>query len=214
MAAAAPDVERGFELLTDPGPDLQRVVLMLDHADALDPAALRYVQFAAHGAPLRLVFAGGRGLRALLEREEFGLLRRRFIGYAPAPPQAPASKAAAPAPTFVTLPTSGRTDQGFDAEAFPGGAEAALEFAAFEKRLIGGDGDWDRADRHNPDLHHPDWGLPIKWHAPISEPDRHSTRWLMAGAGMAIFAAAAFWLINSGLLASCFADMLRMTATR
>lgn len=208
-ATAAPDLECGFELLTDPGPDLQRVVLMLDQADALDPAALRYVQFAAHGAPLRLVFAGGRGLCALLEREEFGLLRRRFIGYAPAAPLEPAPKTAAPVPLVVADPPSSRTDEGFDAEAFPGGAEAALEFAAFEKSLAGGDRNWERADRHHPDRHHPDRDRPIEWHAPISEPDRRSAHWMLAGAGMAVFAAATLWLINSGLLASYLADMLR-----
>ena len=207
-AAAVPDLERGFELLTDPGPDLQRIVLMLDQADALDPAALRYVQFAAHGAPLRLVFAGGHGLCALLGREEFGLLRRRFIGYAPAAPPELA-KAATPIPSFVADPASSRTDEGFDAEAFPGGAEAALEFAAFEKSLAGGERDWVLADRHDPAPHHPARDRPIEWHAPISQPDRRSTHWMLAGAGMAVFAAVALWLINSGLLASYLSDMLR-----
>ena len=219
---AAPDLERGFELLTDPGPDFQRVILMLDRADALDPAALRYVQFAAHGAPLRLLFAGGQGLRALLEREEFGLLRRSFSGYAPSSPGEPAPKPAAPATSVDTHPTAARTIEGFDAKAFPGGAEAALEFAAFEKGLASGDRNWNRPDRdrppgqspdsREPDWREPDWGHAVKWQAPVSEPDRHSTRWLLTGAGMAVFAAAVLWLISSGLLASYLADMVRTNA--
>lgn len=201
VTTTAPDLERGFELLTDPGPDFQRVVLVLDRADALDPAALRYVQFAAHGAPLYLLFAGGQGLRALLEREEFGLLRRRFIGHAPASPLELAPKPAIPVPSFVAAPTPSRTAERFDAEAFPGGAEAALEFAAFEKSLAGGDRDGERPERDRP----------TEWHAPVSEPDRRSTHWMLAGAGMAVFAAMAFWLISSGLLTRYLAEVFRTT---
>lgn len=216
VATTVPDLERGFELLTDPGTDCQRVVLMLDQADALDPAALRYVQFAAHGAPLRLLFAGGQGLHALLEREEFGLLRRRFIGYAPSSSLGSMPKPAAPMTSFVAAPTPSRVSEGFHAEAFPGGAEAALQFAAFEKNLAESG-----RDRHSPNWHDPnaerptqrDAERPIQWQAPISEPDRRSSHWLLAGAGMAVFAAVALWLINSGLLVSYLAGMLRATTS-
>lgn len=193
-APAVPDLERGFELLTDPGPDFQRVVLMLDRADALDPAALRYVQFAAHGAPLRLLFAGGPQLHGLLAREEFGLLRRGFAGYAPASLQIPTPMLAASVPSSIADPMPGRIVEGYRAEAFPGGAEAALEFAAFEKGLAEGGCDP---------------GRPLEWHAPISEPSQRSAHFLFAGAAMAILAVAAVWLIDSGLLASCFAVVLR-----
>ena len=208
---ATPDLERGFELLTDPGPEFQQVVLMLDRADALDPAALRYVQFAAHGAPLRLLFAGGQGLRALLAREEFGLLRRSFIGHALSPPVETAPIPASPLTPVDTHPKSARTAKGLDAEAFPGGADAALEFAAIEKSLASGGSDWSHLNGVNPDRHKPDWSHAIGWHAPVSEPARRSTHWLLAGAGMAVFAAAALVLINSGLLASYLADMMRTT---
>ncbi len=194
---AAPDLERGFELLTDPGPDYQRIVLMLDRADALDPAALRYVQFAAHGAPLRLVFAGGRELHGLLEREEFGLLRRGFAGYAPASLPEPAPKPAVPVTSFVADSLPSRTAESSRTDAFPGGAEAALEFAAFEKGLAEGG---------------PDRDFPVEWHAPVSKPARGSAHLLLAGAGMAAFAAAAVWLINSGVLASYLAVVLRTAA--
>lgn len=80
----APDLERGFEMLTDTGANFDRVVLVLDRADALEPAALRYIQFATREFPLRLVFAGGLEMRGLLAREEFASLRRSFVEYAPA----------------------------------------------------------------------------------------------------------------------------------
>ncbi len=194
-ALEAPDLERGFELLTDPGPDLQQVVLMLDRADALDPAALRYVQFAAHGAPLRLLFAGGRELHGLLEREEFGLLRHSFAGYAPEATPDPALKHAVSVPSFTAGPMPSLAADGSPPEAFPGGAEAALQFAAFEKGLAEGGRD-----------------RPIEWHAPISEPNQRSAHWLLAGASMAIFAAGAVWLINSGLLMGYVAMALRTAA--
>ena len=78
------DLERGFELLTGTGPEhgrpgCDRIVLMLDRADALDAAALRYLQLAARGTVLQLLFSAGPGLRALLEWEEFGHLRRGFV---------------------------------------------------------------------------------------------------------------------------------------
>lgn len=196
-ALEAPDLERGFELLTDPGPNFQQVVLMLDRADALDPAALRYVQFAAHGAPLRLLFAGGRELHGLLEREEFGLLRRGFAGPALGPPLETAPKHAASVPSFTAGPMPSPAADGSPPEAFPGGAEAALQFAAFEKGLAEGGRARDR---------------PIEWHAPISEPNQRSAHWLLAGASMAIFAAGAVWLINSGLLTGYLAAALRTAA--
>lgn len=195
---AAPDLERGFELLTDPGPDHQRIVLMLDRAGALDPAALRYIQFAAQGAPLRLVFADGPELRELLEREEFGLLRRRFAAFTPGSSPEPAPKPAPPATPSAAAPVRAWTAEGPRPEAFPGGAQAALEFAAFEKDLTGGGHDRD---------------YPNKWHAPVSEPSRRSTYLLLAGAGMAVSAGATLLLISSGLLTSTLAVLLRTAAS-
>lgn len=84
ITVTAPDLERGFEMLTDTGANFDRVVLVLDRADALEPAALRYIQFATREFPLRLVFAGGLEMRTLLAREEFASLRRSFVEYAPA----------------------------------------------------------------------------------------------------------------------------------
>ncbi len=77
----APDLERGFELLNDPGPDCDRIVLLLDRADAIDPAALRYIQLLIRDAPLRLLFVGGPGFYGLLVQEDFGALRRAFVRY-------------------------------------------------------------------------------------------------------------------------------------
>lgn len=217
VTTTAPDLERGFELLTDPGPGFQRVVLMLDRADALDPAALRYMQFAAHGAPLQLLFAGGQGLHTLLEREEFGLLRHRFVGHSPSSPPKSTPQPAIPVTSFVAAPAPSRTAEGFHVEAFPGGAEAALEFAAFEKSLAEGS-----RNSRNPDWLNSDWQLPasgrpiqcqapVSWQAPISEPGQRSACWLLAGASMAVCAAAALWLISSGLLARCLAEVFRTT---
>lgn len=80
-AFEASDLERGFELLTV-GPDCDRIVLLLDRADALDEAALRYLQMAIRGAPLRLLFVGGSRLDELLAGEDFRALRRGFVWYA------------------------------------------------------------------------------------------------------------------------------------
>jgi hypothetical protein len=85
-ALEASDLERGFELLTvGPDcdrPDCDRIVLLLDRADALDEAALRYLQMAIRGAPLRLLFVGGSRLDELLAGEDFRALRRGFVRHA------------------------------------------------------------------------------------------------------------------------------------
>ncbi|MBC7800390.1 MAG: hypothetical protein H7Z10_07195 [Gemmatimonadaceae bacterium] len=70
------DLETGFDLLTNPGREFDRIVMVLDRADALDAPALRYIQLATRDAPLRLVFVGGPGLHSLLAREEFAATRR------------------------------------------------------------------------------------------------------------------------------------------
>lgn len=80
-ALEASDLERGFELLTV-GPDCDRIVLLLDRADALDEAALRYLQMAIRDAPLRLLFVGGSRLDELLAGEDFRALRRGFVRHA------------------------------------------------------------------------------------------------------------------------------------
>lgn len=76
---SASELEQGFALLTEPGAGFTRVVLLVDRGDALDAAALRYIQFASRDAPLCLVCAGGEPLEALLRRDEFGVLRRLVV---------------------------------------------------------------------------------------------------------------------------------------
>lgn len=93
-ALEASDLERGFELLTV-GLDCDRIVLLLDRADALDEAALRYLQMAIRGAPLRLLFVGGSRLDELLAGEDFRALRGGFVRYA-------APRSAGPDPPFAT----------------------------------------------------------------------------------------------------------------
>jgi hypothetical protein len=85
---------------------------------------------------------------------------------------------------------------------FPGGVEAALEFAAYEKGLLergSGRGREPPIERQ----------APVSGHAPISEPSRHSLHWMLAGASMAAAAAAILLLLSSGLLAAGFAAALR-----
>ncbi len=92
----APDLERGFEMLTDPGMGCDRIVLLLDRADAIDPAALRYVQLLIRDAPLRLLFVGGPVFYGLLVQEDFGALRRAFVRYATETPTATVGPAPIP----------------------------------------------------------------------------------------------------------------------
>lgn len=52
-------LERGFHLLTVPGPGCDRIVLTIDGADCLQDTVFRYLQFACKAAPeLQLVLAG------------------------------------------------------------------------------------------------------------------------------------------------------------
>ena len=91
---------------------------------------------------------------------------------------------------------------------FPGGVEAALEFAAFEKGLLegGGSDGGGTAWRAPPDR------APIEQRTPISEPNRDSGRWMLAGAGMATAVAAILLLLGSGLLTAGFATVLQAMA--
>ena len=85
-ALGAPDLECALELLSNTGPGCDRVVLLLDRADALDPAALRYLQMLIRQAPLRLLFVGGPKFYRLLMQQEFLGLRDAFVAFAiPAP---------------------------------------------------------------------------------------------------------------------------------
>ncbi len=86
---------------------------------------------------------------------------------------------------------------------FPGGAEAALEFAAYEKGLL--EGGSVPVRQQQPTERH----APISRHAPLSEPDRHSMRWMLAGAGMAVAVAVVLLSLSSGGLAAGFAAVLR-----
>lgn len=95
---------------------------------------------------------------------------------------------------------------------FPGGVEAALEFAAFEKGLLdGGSGD-DGTAPNREVLPEPLNQAPSIGRPPISEPDRDSARWMLAGAGMAIAAAAALLMLSSGRLSAGFAAVLQAMA--
>ena len=72
------DVERGHRTLTELDDSCDRILLMIEGAQRLQPAALRYIQQACWIAPhLRVAFAGPEGLAALLDDAEFAALRRR-----------------------------------------------------------------------------------------------------------------------------------------
>ena len=94
---------------------------------------------------------------------------------------------------------------------FPGGAEGALEFAAFEKGLLER-GRGPVRDQTPPHASEP--GVGRERQAPISEPHRPSVHWgwMLAGAGTAVAAGAVFLLLGSGLLSSGFATALRVVA--
>ena len=94
---------------------------------------------------------------------------------------------------------------------FPGGAGAAWECAAYEKGLLEGAGVPAReqpTEPRGPAGHH----APTSRHALISEPDRHSVRWMLAGAGMAVAVAAFLLLLSTGRLSAGFALVLRAIA--
>ena len=86
---------------------------------------------------------------------------------------------------------------------FPGGVEAALEFAAFEKGLLEGGGCAAAARQAPPNQ------APIGQRPPISEPNRDSARWMLAGAGVATLAAVVALMLSSGLMAAGFATVLQ-----
>ena len=87
---------------------------------------------------------------------------------------------------------------------FPGGAEAALEFAAFEKGLL---------ERGNGRTRTRSRETPVARRTPISEPNQHSVGWMLAGAGMAATVALLLLLLGSGLLTGVVTAALRV-ATR
>jgi len=72
-------LRRGFQALTVLDATCDRIVLMVSDASTLQPAALRYIQFACHaGTKLQLVFAGRRGFLEMLAPGEFTGLRDRL----------------------------------------------------------------------------------------------------------------------------------------
>lgn len=112
-------------------------------------------------------------------------------------------------------PPSRRPPTDLDPVPFPGGAEAALEFAAFEKGLLEGSGDGGSAARNGepPNRAPPDPEPPIGRRSPISEANRDSARWMLAGAGMAAGAAAILLLLlSSGRVTAGFAAVLQAMA--
>ncbi len=94
---------------------------------------------------------------------------------------------------------------------FPGGVEAALEFAAFEKGLFEG-GSGGTAQNRAPSREPPNRDPPMGWRTPISEPNRDSARWRLAGAGTATAIAAILLLLGSRLLPAGFAVVLQAMA--
>ncbi len=86
---------------------------------------------------------------------------------------------------------------------FPGGAEAALEFAAFEKGLLERGNGRSSARSREP---------PAARRTPISEPNRHAVHWMLAGAGMGAAVALLLLLLSSGLLTGVVAAALRVAA--
>ena len=107
-------------------------------------------------------------------------------------------------------PPSRRPPADLDPVPFPGGVEAALEFAAFEKGLF--EGGSAARNREPPDPAPPNQEPPIGWRPPISEPNRDSARWMLAGASMATVAAATLLLLSSRLLPAGFAVVLQAMA--
>jgi len=72
-------LRRGFQALTVLDATCDRTVLLISDANTLQPAALRYIQFACHaGTKLQLVFAGRRGFLEMLAPGEFTGLRDRL----------------------------------------------------------------------------------------------------------------------------------------
>lgn len=99
-----PSLEAAHDVLTDPGPGRDRVVLLLDGADALDTAALRYLRLAARDTPLRLVFAAGPGFASLLAPMEFASLRRELHPMGTPAHSAEPILPAAPTPAIPPVP--------------------------------------------------------------------------------------------------------------
>jgi type II secretory pathway predicted ATPase ExeA len=88
-------LERAFEVLTAPGEALDRVVLAVDGAETLHPAALRYVQLVCHAAPrLQVVLCGRPELDAQLDSDEFASFRGRIARPVVVPPMTEAEAAA------------------------------------------------------------------------------------------------------------------------
>ncbi len=72
-------LRRSFQALTVLDGTCDRIVLLVSDANALQPAALRYIQLACRaGASLQLVLAGKRGFLDLLSPAEFADLRARL----------------------------------------------------------------------------------------------------------------------------------------
>lgn len=69
----------GFQALTMLDQTCDRIVLLVSDAHALQPSALRYIQFAGRsGGGLQFVFCGTRKVFNLLNAEEFAWLRARL----------------------------------------------------------------------------------------------------------------------------------------
>lgn len=72
-------LKQGFQALTVPDATCDRIVLLISDANTLQPAALRYIQFACRASTkLQLVFAGKRGFLEMVGPSEFTELRDRL----------------------------------------------------------------------------------------------------------------------------------------
>ena len=123
------------------------------------------------------------------------------------PPRRPAARGG-PRPQTAPPPLR-RALTDLDPVPFPGGVEAALEFAAFEKDLLAGGTGRSSIVRNRAPL---DQEPPVGSRTPISEPDSDATRWMLAGAGVATAVALVLLLLSSGLLAAGFATVLQAMA--
>ena len=131
-------LERGFQALSVPDAECDRIVLLVDGAEALQRTALRYLQFTCRSAPaLRLVLARDGGI-PVLEEDEMASLRTRLAAHpvvavvaaeaaptasdpvlggvqpaggfnpVPLPPSRPPLVLAGPAPLGALLPDAGQ----------------------------------------------------------------------------------------------------------
>ncbi len=106
-------LRRGFQALTTLDETCDGIVLLVSDANALQPAALRYIQLACRaGANLRLVLAGRRGFLDLLAPREFAHLRARLA-------MGPIITPSTPAPVPMAIQAAAAAQAGAPARSAP-----------------------------------------------------------------------------------------------